>query len=66
MFTTREILIFLAGAEAFHTLSHLIIAWSGTLPIKFFGVTWDKQSNLYGIIINAVITAGLLWLAYQY
>ena len=65
MCTTREIVIFLAGAEAFHTLSHVMIGFSGTLPINFFFITWNQQLNLVGIIINGLITAGLLWWAYR-
>jgi hypothetical protein len=62
--TTRDIFIFLAGAEAFHTLSHVLINVSGTLPITFFNITWTQQLNLLAIIINGAITIGLLiWAA---
>jgi len=61
MWSTRDIILFLAGAEAFHTLSHIVIAFSGLLPIKICSITWTKQLNVLGIVINALITAGLLW-----
>lgn len=63
MWTNKEIIIFLAGAEAFHTLSHIFFAVSGTLPVKFWGIKWDQQRNLWAIVINAAITVGLLWWA---
>jgi len=64
MWTTKEIFIFFAGAQAFHTLSHIFFALSGVLPIRFWGITWTQQSNLYAIIINGLITVVLLWLAF--
>lgn len=64
MFKTRDVVVFLAGAEAFHTLSHIVIAASGTLPIKFFFIEWTQHLNLYyGIGLNALITIALLWWA---
>lgn len=56
----RDIFIFFAGAEAFHTLTHVIISVSGTLPLQFFYITWTQQLNLLAIIINGAITIGLL------
>jgi len=58
----RDLLLFLAGAEAFHTLVHVLLYFSGLLPIKLI-IEWTSQLNLYAIIINALITIGLLWLA---
>lgn len=58
---TRDILIFLAGAEAFHTLTHLIFQFARVLPIKFFSINWTYQLNMWGIIINGLITVGLFW-----
>ena len=65
MFTTRELLIFLAGAEVFHVLTHIALRFSGKLPIKFFFTTWDQRLNLVGIIINTIIAADLLWWAHS-
>lgn len=61
MWSKKEIVIFCAGAQAFHTLSHIIISMTGTLPIHVFGMIVTQQFNLYAIIINAVVTVGLLW-----
>jgi hypothetical protein len=61
MWETRDIVIFLAGAEVFHTLSHILFNYSGTLPVHFWFINWTKQLNLWGIIINALITLGLFW-----
>lgn len=64
MFRKRDVVVFLAGAEAFHTLAHIVIAYSGTLPIKFFFIEWTSQLNLYyGIGLNALVTIALLWWA---
>lgn len=61
MWSTREIIIFLAGAQTFHTLSHIIFALSRTLPIKFWFITWNQQLNLIAIIINVIVMVGLFW-----
>lgn len=61
MFTTREIAIFLAGAQTFHTLSHILIMYTGSLPIKVFSFSWTKDWNLGAIMINLAITAALFW-----
>lgn len=58
--TNKEILIFLAGAEAFHTLTHVLIGFSGALPIKLFYINWTQQLNLLAVIINGALTIGLL------
>lgn len=63
MFNKRETIIFFAGAEAFHTLSHILFAFTGTLPIRIFSFNWTGQLNSAGIVINALVTAALLWWA---
>ena len=63
MCSKKNIIVFFAGAEAFHTLGHIIIGMSGMLPIKFFSILWTQNLNIVGIIINAVITMGLLYWA---
>lgn len=65
MFSNKELVIFLAGAEAFHTLSHIFLCCMHILPLKLFTITWTKQLNRAAIVINAVITVGLLWWATQ-
>lgn len=61
--TKKHVIIFLAGASAFHTFSHILIAFTGTLPIRVFGMEWGQKYNLAAIAINAAITAGLLYWA---
>ena len=63
MYTKREWIIFFAGVQTFHTLSHLLISLNGILPINFFGITITQTFNTWAIIINAVITLWLLWWA---
>lgn len=59
--TTREILAFFIGAQTFHTLSHIILRYSGTLPITFWTITWTQQLNLIAIACNALVTLLLVW-----
>jgi hypothetical protein len=55
--------VFLAGAEAFHTLSHVWLGLSGMLPmeISFPPMTITPGLNLFAIVVNALITVGLLY-----
>lgn len=61
MWTKRELLLFLAGFELFHTISHIVIAKLGDTPVKVYfpEETWRKW-NFWTIIVNGVITLGLL------
>ncbi len=61
MWSQKEIIIFFLGVEVFHTLTHIIFAISGSLPVKFFSLKWTDKLNLFGIIINALIVVGLYW-----
>lgn len=63
MWSTREIIIFCAGAQAFHTISHLLLGNFCNLPIQFRSFSFTKELNLYASIINAVITVLLIWWA---
>lgn len=63
MCSKRDVIIFFAGVEAFHTLSHLLISFTDTLPIKVFSITWTQQLNVLGIVINGIITLGLFYWA---
>ena len=63
MWTKREIVIFFAGFESFHTLSHLALSASGQLPMRVFGFTVSAGRNAWAIAVNAAITAALLWWA---
>jgi hypothetical protein len=61
MWTQKEIVLFLAGAQTFHTLSHVVVAYLNILPIRVFNMWWTQKLNIIMIVINALLTAGLLW-----
>ncbi|MFZ5953851.1 MAG: hypothetical protein ACOYT8_01985 [Candidatus Dependentiae bacterium] len=64
MWSKRDTLIFLAGAFAFHTLSHFLLNFSGMLPFTIFGITLTSQLNWFAIIASGLITVWLLgWAA---
>lgn len=63
MLKLRDVLIFLAGAEFFHTLSHIILPFFITLPIDLRFMVFTPSWNIWAIIINAAITVLLLWWA---
>ncbi len=54
MWTKRDLIIFFAGAEAFHAFSHIVI--SGSLPFTIWGITLTPTLNMWAIIINIAIT----------
>ncbi len=60
----RDIVVFLAGMEFFHTVIHTVFAFFVPLPLdlKFYLLT--PTLNLWGgIITNGIITIFLLWWA---
>lgn len=59
----HHVLIFLAGAAAFHTLSHLFMSFSGLLPMHVWGMEITQRTNTIIIVVSALLTAVLLWLA---
>jgi hypothetical protein len=59
----RDVVIFLAGAEFFHTLSHIILPYFITLPLNMEFMILTPSLNMWTIIINAIITVALLWWA---
>ncbi len=63
MWSTKEFLIFFAGATAFHTLSHIALYFMVSLPMQFGPIILTNQLNNYAIVISSLITAGLLWWA---
>lgn len=71
MFTTRDVVVFLAGAFFLHTVSHIIFPYLITLPANFnlavispnIHIVWTPTLNLAVVIVSAVITIGLLWWA---
>lgn len=63
MFTLRDFIIFLAGAEFFHTLSHLILSYFIPLPLDMKFMVLTPTLNIWITVINAIVTIFLLWLA---
>lgn len=63
MFSLRDFVLFLAGAEFFHTLSHVFLAEFVELPMDFKLVVLTAPMNMWVIIINGILTILLLWWA---
>jgi hypothetical protein len=59
----RDIVVFFAGAEAFHTLSHIIMAFAFQFPVQMKWMAFTTTMNVFAILINAAITVALLWWA---
>lgn len=62
-FKKRDIVIFFAGAEAFHTFIHILAAFLFKFPVAMKGWHFNATLNAWAIVINAVITVGLFWWA---
>lgn len=63
MFSFRDLIVFLAGAEFFHTISHIFLQYYVKLPIDTKVIVMTPTLNTWAIIINAIITVLLLWWA---
>lgn len=63
MFKLRDVVIFVAGAEFFHALSHVILPYFVSLPIDMKFMILTPTINVWAIVINTVITVALLWWA---
>lgn len=63
MLKLRDVVIFIAGAEFFHTLTHIILPHFVTLPLDLKFMMFTPSLNIWAIVINAVITIALLWWA---
>lgn len=59
----RDIIIFLAGAEAFHTMVHLFLPYMIKLPLETSIINLTPFLNILAILLNGVITVGLICLA---
>ncbi len=60
IWSKRDIVIFFAGAQVFHTITHFMLGISGILPARFFSILVTPQLNFFAIIINAVIALALI------
>lgn len=56
----RDVVIFVAGAEFFHTLSHIFLAYGVQLPLSTKWMVLTSRFNMWAILINAIITLLLL------
>lgn len=65
MCSKRDLIVFFLGAQTFHTLSHILLGVSHSLPLHFFSITVTSHSNLILILVNALITAALAWWLYR-
>jgi hypothetical protein len=63
MFKLRDVIIFIAGAEFFHTISHIILPFFISLPLHTNIIEVTPTVNLVAILINTIITLLLLWWA---
>lgn len=65
MCSKRDIVIFLAGAMAFHTISHIFLAYMGLLPLVVWSINLTVQLNRYIVAASGIITLALLWWAHK-
>lgn len=63
MLKLRDVLIFFAGAEFFHTLSHIVLPYFISMPLNMGFMTFTPILNTWAIVINALLTIILLWWA---
>jgi hypothetical protein len=55
--------MFFAGAQLFHTLGHVVIALTHTLPIHIFGWNYTQHTNAYITLVNLAVAVWLVWWA---
>jgi hypothetical protein len=65
MESVRDVLLVLAGAQAFHTVSHVWLGAAGVLPlqVKLPRMVVTARQNAAAIVINAVTAVALFWWA---
>lgn len=63
MFSLRNILIFFAGFEFFHTISHIAMPFLVSFPLDLKFMLLTSTMNNWAIVINGIITIALLWWA---
>jgi hypothetical protein len=63
MFSFRDFIIFLAGVEFFHTISHILLVLSSSLPSNLKAMMLAPSVNIWAIFINGIITVALFVLA---
>jgi hypothetical protein len=58
MWTTKQTILFWAGFELFHALSHVVIAILGDTPVRYFKLS--EKWNTAAIVVNGVICIALI------
>ncbi len=64
----RDGVLFFAGVETVHTLSHIWWAISGPLPMadpRFPSLMMTPGLNAFAIVFNALVTASLVYCAHR-
>lgn len=56
----RDVVIFLAGAEFFHMLSHIVLTSLISFPWQTKVMIVSKSLNSWAILINGAVTVALL------
>lgn len=62
-FRLRDVVIFLAGAEFFHTLIHIMLPFILNFPVQGRLMEITSGVNNWAIVINVLLTILLLWWA---
>lgn len=63
MVSFRDFIIFLSGAEFFHTLVHVFLHYYELLPFDLKFIVLTPNFNNWSIVINFLITIALMWWA---
>ncbi len=63
MFNLKNVVIFVAGMQFFHTLDHIFLAYVNSFPLNLKIIVLTSTFNTVAIIINAITTVALLWWA---
>ncbi len=63
LWTKHHVLYFLAGAAAFHALSHFMLYYINLLPLTVWGFTLTNTSNAVIIVLSLALSAGLIYYA---
>lgn len=61
MVSLRNIIIFVAGIEFWHTFTHIFLALFVSLPLDTKIIVITPTTNMWGILVNGAITILLLW-----
>ena len=60
----KEVAKFFAGAVAWEAVGHVMLAFSGLLPMKIWGITVSPVANAVWIVIAAAGAILLAWYAW--